>query len=218
MSCDGIAPHYQQLEYLCFGKSLEQQRFAFLDQTRASRRALVCGGGDGRFLARLLHSNPVVEVDFVDLSQRMAAIAERRVMGMGARFSRRVRFHVGDIRTFEAVRQRYDLITTHFFLDCFSDREIDSIVSRLAAAARPGAQWIISDFRVAQEALGAIWTYAIVRGLYVAFRVTTGLRVSRLPEYKSSLLAHGFHCRMEQRGFAGLLYSSLWNSPMSSAA
>lgn len=218
MSCDAIAAHYQRLEYLCFGKSLDQQRFAFLDQTRTSRTALVCGGGDGRFLARLLHSNPFVEVDFVDLSQKMATIAERRVMGMGAGFSRRVHFHVGDIRKFEAEPQSYDLITTHFFLDCFSDQEIDAIVSRLAGAAQPGAQWIISDFRVAKEAFGAIWTYAIVRGLYAAFRVTTGLRVSRLPEYKNSLMGHGFHCRMEQRGFGNLLYSTLWQAPISSAA
>jgi hypothetical protein len=57
MDCDGIAPHYEVLEHLSFGKLLEQRRFAFLGETGTLDRAVICGGGDGRFLARLLRTN-----------------------------------------------------------------------------------------------------------------------------------------------------------------
>ena len=54
MNCDGIARYYQVLEHLSFGRYLERRRFAFLGEAWTSRRAIVCGGGNGRFLARLL--------------------------------------------------------------------------------------------------------------------------------------------------------------------
>jgi len=95
MNCDGIARHYQRLEYLSFGSYLEQSRFTFIGEITASRRAILCGDGDGRFLARLPWESSRVEVDFVDLSPRMIALAERRVAKMGPDFRERVRFHSG---------------------------------------------------------------------------------------------------------------------------
>jgi spermidine synthase len=83
----------------------------------------LCGDGDGWFLARLLWENSRVEVDFVDLSPRMIALAERRVAKMGPDFRERVRFHSGDVRDFVARPDGYDLIVTHF-LDCSRNRNL----------------------------------------------------------------------------------------------
>jgi hypothetical protein len=96
MNCDGIARYYQVIENLSFGRYLERRRFAFLGEVRTSRRA-VGGGGDGRFLDRLLRVNSHVEVDFVDLSPKMVELAERRVAGMGRTCRERVRFRVRDV-------------------------------------------------------------------------------------------------------------------------
>jgi ubiquinone/menaquinone biosynthesis C-methylase UbiE len=213
MNCDRIASSYQTLEYLCFGKELERRRFAYLRETAASESALVCGGGDGRFLARLLRFNPRVQVDFVDLSREMAVLAERRISGMGHHFRSRVRFHVGDIRSFDPRSDGYDLIVTHFFLDCFSVTEISDVVSRLAAAARPDSQWLISEFQEADGRIIRIWTRAVIRMLYAAFRLTTGLHVNHLPNYARLLGAQGFRCRLHQKALGGLLGSALWQAP-----
>lgn len=212
MNCDRIAPFYQSLEYACFGRELERRRFAFLQETSNCRTALVCGGGDGRFLARLLRFNPHIEVDFVDLSRRMIDVAERRISAMGERLCRRVRFYVGDIRTFNLQPPSYDLIVTHFFLDCFCENEIDSLVSSLAASARSGCLWLLSEFREGDGLLRKLPTRAVIRTLYAAFRITTGLRVVRLPNYKSRLLAQGILCEREETALAGLLCSSLWRT------
>jgi tRNA (cmo5U34)-methyltransferase len=98
MDCDGIAPYYEVLEHLSFGKRLEQRRFAFLGETRTLHRAIICGGGDGRILARLLRANARVEVDFIELSPKMVELAERRIARMGRAFRRRLTFRVGDIQ------------------------------------------------------------------------------------------------------------------------
>ena len=212
MNCDGIARYYQVLEHLSFGRYLERRRFAFLGEAWTSRRAIVCGGGNGRFLARLLRVNSRVEVDFVDLSPKMVELAERRVAGMGRTFRERVRFRVGDVWEFEPRTDGYDLIVTHFFLDCFSEPELAGIVACLGSWGVPDGRWIVSDFRQAEGPVGRLWTRAVIRGLYAAFRFTTGLRVTRLPNYAAALVREGYLQRCEEKALGGLLHSSLWEA------
>jgi ubiquinone/menaquinone biosynthesis C-methylase UbiE len=210
MNCDFIAPHYQTLEYASFGKSLERRRFAFLSAAGASRNAILCGGGDGRFLARLLRINSRVQVDFVDLSARMVELAEHRVAGMGRAFRSRVRFHTGDLRTLEPPRRAYDLVATHFFMDCFTDEEVEVVASRVASWTAPEAQWIVSEFQEAQGRFAGAWSKLVIRALYAAFRVSTDLQVTRLPRYENALAAAGFCLQQREQALGGLLRSSLW--------
>jgi ubiquinone/menaquinone biosynthesis C-methylase UbiE len=218
MNCDRIASHYETLERLSFGRCLERARLAFLDDARSAQHALLCGAGDGRFLARLLRANLAVSVDFVDLSAEMTRLARHRVAGMGPAFARRVQFHHGDIREIAPRlasprgEQRYDLIVTHFFLDCFSDSDLRGVTRLLAAASAPGSRWIVSEFRESRSPLTRLWTRALIRALYFAFRVTTGLRVTRLPDYLAALSAAGYTLRAEQPSLLGLLHSSLWEA------
>ena len=212
MNCDGIAPYYELLEHISFGKYLERSRFVFFKEISASKRAIVCGGGDGRFLARLLRLNSRVEIDYVDLSQKMVRLAERRVVAMGRSFQERVRFCSGDVREFKPRPEGYDLIVTNFFLDCFTEKELSQIVTRLANFSAPRALWIVSDFRQANGLIGRAWTRAVIRCLYAAFRLTTGLRVTRLPDYASALARRGYLLRSERTALGGLLHSSIWES------
>ena len=83
MNCDRIARWYEPAEHLSFRGTLESRRFAYVKQLRESRRAMLCGGGDGRFLAGLLEANPSIEVTYVDLSAEMVKIAEHRITRLG---------------------------------------------------------------------------------------------------------------------------------------
>ena len=210
MNCDRLAPYYESLEHLSFGRYLEQRRFAFLEEMKRSERTLECGGGDGRFLARLLSLNHVVQVDFVDSSPNMAELAERRVSSMGSAFRERVRFFIGDVREFEPQPVGYDLIVTHFFLDCFNDVELAEIVTRLASWRTVHCRWVVSEFCEGQGMIHRLWTRAVIRSLYGAFLLTTGLRVTRLPDYKAALAREGFLSRFERNALGSLLHSSLW--------
>lgn len=210
MNCDAIAPYYETLEHVSFGKSLERARFAFLPQTSTSLRAIVCGGGDGRFLTQLLRVNRNVHVDFVDLSPEMIAQAKKRISVMTQVDRERVSFHHADLREFEPLKAGYDLIVTHFFLDCFSDCELSAVVARLSNWGTPHAAWVVSEFRETKGPLGRIWTAAITRTLYAAFRIATGLTVSHLPDYSSAIAAAGYYRKLEINILGGLLHSSLW--------
>jgi ubiquinone/menaquinone biosynthesis C-methylase UbiE len=212
MDCNRIAPFYELFEHLSFGRTLERRRFAFLSKMRGAHEILECGGGDGRFIARLVDENTKARIDFVDLSSKMTELAKRRVFRTLPNDCKRIAFHNQDIRKFSPQQdcKGYDLIITHFFLDCFADLQTQEIVSRISGWAVPGAKWIVSEFNVPNERLRRMWTAGIVRSLYLAFGLTTGLQTTRLPDYGSALLKAGFQRESVEDACGGLLQSSLW--------
>ena len=210
IDCDLIAPWYEPVEHLCFGGALEQRRNAFLDELSGAQNALSCGEGDGRFTAALLQSNPRVQVTALDASRKMMNLAARRVARMGSDLRRRSEYHCSGIHSFHPPQPAYDLVATHFFLDCFTTKEAHAVVRRIANWAAPRARWIVSEFAQPSAPLAQLWTGAVIRSLYAAFRVTTGLRVTHLPNYRPALRTVGFERRREERTLGGLLVSELW--------
>ena len=53
---------------------------------------------------------------------------------------------------------------------------------------------------------------ALVRALYLAFRILTGLRTRELPNHAAALTAAGFTLTAQHQSLAGLLTSQLWES------
>lgn len=210
MNCDRIARWYEPAEHLSFRKALERRRFAYVSRLKESRRAMLCGGGDGRFLAGLLQANPLVEITYVDLSREMMRIAEHRVTRLGGGYRNRARFFCADVMTFVPPHRDYDLFATHFFLDCFTREDVRRLILKMMEWARPRAKWVLSEFRYSQSAFGKFWTGAVIRALYAAFRATTGLQVNRIPAYGSLLRSAGFHMQECDIANGGLLISELW--------
>lgn len=211
MNCDRIARFYRAAEYLAFGRTLQACRVMFLGDVADRRRALVCGGGDGRFLGALLRTNQEIRVDFVDLSAGMVSIARRRVDAIGSEASAQTRFYVGDILRFNPAKgELYDLVTAHFFLDCFDHVEVERVACKLGSFVPSGASLLLSDFRIPPRGIAGYIDTAIVRSLYAAFRLTTGLRVTRLPDYEGALERAGFCKQREVTKLGGLLAASLW--------
>ena len=180
---------------------------------RGSLRALVLGDGDGRFLERLLAVQPTIQVDYVDSSAKMLALARERVeVGHGdAEAGRGAVFHMADARRWlPAGENRYDLICTHFFLDCLTDGEVEALVCRLAPFVEGKGVWIVSEFHQPDRGLAAWRARLWIGGLYRLFGWATGLRVRRLPDYRAVLARHGFRLEREVRAEWGLLVSEWW--------
>jgi SAM-dependent methyltransferase len=194
------------MEYLTLGRSLERCRNYFLPQLAQCRSALVLGDGDGRFLACLLAANSELHADAVDTSPAMLNLLEHRADAAGAR-ARVQTYHASAL---EFMPQRdYDLIVTHFFLDCLTQPELDTLCSRIALHIQSNALWLVSDFRIPAGAMH--WpAHILVRLLYLAFRLLTGLRTSALPNHAAALTAAGFVQIAQHHSLAGLLTSELW--------
>jgi SAM-dependent methyltransferase len=190
LNCDPLARWYRWLEYAAFGGALRRRREAFLFELGNPQRVLVLGDGDGRFLQLFAALYPQAQVDAVDSSARMIELARARVPS--------ATFHLADAREF-AFDKEYDLAVAHFFFDCFDDGELQAILSRVHANT-----WLVSDFRNTR------WSRPLLRSLYFFFRLTTGLRVTSLPDHRQLLSGLGYSLQKEQSALGGLVVSELW--------
>jgi SAM-dependent methyltransferase len=234
-----LARLYRWMEFFSFGPFLALTRGTFVDRLRDRRKALVLGDGDGRFTARLLRTNAAVRVDAVDGSGAMLAA----LMSRTGPDAHRVSTQREDIRAWSASdpdpgsdldsnlgselgtdpgsgagsKQAYDLIATHFFLDCLTEDEIGALAGRARRAAAPGALWVVSEFRVPSGWFGLLIARPIVAALYLSFGILTGLTVRALPDYAPALQETGFRLLERRLRLNGLLVAELWDLHLKTA-
>ncbi len=214
MDFSRIAPVYRWIEYFTFGNALQKRRCAFLREVGCSERVLLLGDGDGRFAAAYFErqrtlSNRSIHVDFLDGSAGMVQLAKRRIAAVGFQPGT-VRFRLQDART-ALLCSPYDLVVSHFFLDCFSSDELRRMIPRIAAAMPPGAKWLISEFAIPPKGLCKIAGRLLIRFLYLFFRLTTGIDQTQLPDYTGVMAGSGFRLIKHESAIKGLLVSQLWS-------
>ncbi len=208
MSFDFLAPHYRWMEWLLAGSKLQRCRTAFLQEIPKPRRVLLLGEGNGRFLAELAVKNPEAEFTCVDASAQMLRCARERLRRNGPGQTS-VRFIHADILDWRPDGQ-FDLIVTHFFLDCFRPEQLERIVGQIADAAAPGARWLLADF--CEPAAGwAKWrARLILMSMYLFFRVVARLPAGRLTVPDKMLSQRGFTLGSRRVFEWGLLHSDVW--------
>ena len=228
MSFDTLAPWYRCLEWIAFGDQLQRCRIACLDEIPPPRRALIVGEGNGRFLFELLRRHWAVEVDCVDSSARMLHLARTRLQKESPAFLKHVHFLHEDILSWKPTEQHYDLIVTHFVLDCFPQAHLAEIIRKLSHAATEGAIWLLADFCIPEKG-AARWRARVwLAVMYLFFRLTTGIQASELIDPTALMQAASFKERRfatadqtnggykpplldaSSSGFGGMLKSELW--------
>jgi SAM-dependent methyltransferase len=202
---DRVARIYRFAEYLSLGPLLQRTRTHFLHDLPPRHQALVLGDGDGRFLARLLAHRPHLSALAVDTSATMLQLLRHRCQP-----------YIQRVRTLQASALTVtpppdtDLIVTHFFLDCLTQSELQTLTQNIAANTAPGTLWLLSDFAIPQRALLRPLATLYIRFLYFAFRILTGLRVTHLPDPQSTLTSAGFTRVARHELLCGLLYTEIW--------
>jgi len=213
---DRIARLYRWMEYLSFGAALQRCRTRFLPQLRHCHNALVFGDGDGRFLKDLFTDNPKIHADAVDSSVSMLDLLNARINRIGA--ANRLHTHHTDALHFIPQSPRdttsgpYDLVATHFFLDCLTQPDLETLIQNLTPHMAPGALWLISDFRIPPNSL-RLPAQAFIRSLYLAFRLLTGLRTTHLPDHETPLTQAGLTRIAQYYSLFGLLATEIWKRP-----
>jgi ubiquinone/menaquinone biosynthesis C-methylase UbiE len=209
MSFDRLARHYGWMERVLAGEKLQRCRTAFLNRVLWAREILVLGEGSGRFLCACRQAVARARVTCVDSSPRMLETARRRVerQGLGLKG---IDFIRADVLTWSPSARVYDLVVTHFFLDCFRPEQLEGIVCGLSRACRGNAAWLVADFQIPERGPQR-WRAEVIHGMmYAFFRAVTRLPARRLTAPDPFLAAHGFVLRERRVSEWGLLRSDLW--------
>jgi SAM-dependent methyltransferase len=203
---DRLARLYRWMELFTFGPLLARCRKAFLSELGSERHAVVLGDGDGRFTSELLRVNSQVRIDAVDASPAMLDVLLRRA-GQNAG---RVSVHCADARDWQPTNPPYDLVVSHFFIDCFTTEEVRALATKVRGAGSRSAVWIVSDFAVPHSWFGRFVARPLVWLLYRAFGMLTGLEIRSLPDHHGALRYAGFTLTQRRRWLCGLLVSEMW--------
>ena len=207
---DPIAKPYRWLEYLTLGRTLERCRLHFLPLLLDSKQAIILGDGDGRFTAQLLTANPTLRATAVDTGAAMLQLLRQRCQV--ANVSARLRTHQTSALTFTPpTPETYDLVVTHFFLDCLTQPDLEALVARTTKHLHPETLWLLSDFRIPSGPM-RLPAKVLVRTLYLAFRILTGLRTTRLPDHATPLTQAGLTRKARHLFLAGILTTELWQA------
>jgi ubiquinone/menaquinone biosynthesis C-methylase UbiE len=210
VSFDAVAPWYRALETIAFGNALQRCRVACLAEVRSPRRALIVGEGDGRFLCELVRLHPDLDVDCVDASERMLSCAQKRVERELPGRVDRVQFLKRDITSWAAPENHYDLVVTHFVLDCFPASELAGVIKNLARSTKSGAVWLLADFRLPDRGFARLRARLWLAAMYQFFRLTARIQASELIDPTPLMQSEGFALSRQHLFRRGMLKSELW--------
>jgi hypothetical protein len=76
--------------------------------------------------------------------------------------------------------EKFDLVVTNFFLDCFRAEQLQKLVPLLAESTTADAVWLLADFRVPESGWQRWRAKIILALLYAFFKLTTALSANRL--------------------------------------
>jgi len=209
MSFDVLAPHYRWMEFVSAGEKLQQCRTAFLDRVAGANRVLILGEGNGRFLLECRRKLPDAKITVVDASAKMLARARRRLEGQGIA-AERIDFVHRDALAWTPEAGGFDLIVTHFFLDCFRADQLEQLIATLARAGAPRANWLLADFQSARAGLARFRSNLILWLMYRFFKAVTRLPANVLTPPDVFIERHGFKLREREVYDWGLLHSDRW--------
>jgi ubiquinone/menaquinone biosynthesis C-methylase UbiE len=201
MNADVIAPVYDSLSRLVFGNSLYEAAAWTYSFIPSNSKILIVGGGTGTILTDLDKPGAGFMIDYVELSSVMVSLSERR-----APFNHiHVNFHQCDIMTWRDGSD-YDVIITPFFLDCFGKADLELVMRRLTRLIKSDGFWCFTDFVETKSK----WQRALIRLMYLFFRLTTGLTNDRLPDYDTVFRANSLRLTAVQTFYHGMIESRLY--------
>jgi ubiquinone/menaquinone biosynthesis C-methylase UbiE len=202
---------YQLLEIIAFGNSLAKARLAFIEDLKTSRRILILGEGDGRFLLQLRKQNPTARIECIDLSAKMLTKAKERLNTHGNQETlANLHFRQADIRDTTPSENPYDAVVTLFFLDCFNQKSSEQIISKIAQSLSFGGLWYWADFRQPVKGWKALRARIWLTILYKFFRWQTNIEATHIASTETILKQNQLTPLKSATRQAGLIRTTLF--------
>ena len=214
MNFDRLAPHYDWMEVLGAGRTMQRARVHWLEALAGCTNVLSVGEGPGRFAAAFAARYPQARLTVVDPSAAMLARARRRVTQAAAEHRNAplapIAWTQATLPEWEPPSQSFDAIVTCFFLDLFPPDRLREIVAALAGVSAPRAIWLLTDFLPPPPGFTGVASRALHAAMYAFFRQTTGVPARRLTAPDALLAAQGFALEQRQRFTWPAVHADLW--------
>jgi tRNA (cmo5U34)-methyltransferase len=201
---DRIAIWYDRLAKLVFGKAIRSAQICFLHRLPHQGNVLILGGGTGWILDEIYSLRSELQVWYIEASGEMINLARKK-----NRVSR-VYFIHGTENDIPA-NIKHDVIITNFYLDLFTEQDLDKIITRIVSSMNPEAIWLASDF----YSEGKWWQKKMLALMYRFFKLTCKIKASALPNWTGILLRNGLRLIIEEKFYSGFIKSVFYRKSIS---
>ncbi|WP_296705774.1 class I SAM-dependent methyltransferase [Algoriphagus sp.] len=189
-----IAPYYNQLAKLVFGKRLKEAKTCFISYLK-SKKILIIGGGDGLDYQEI-QSN--LSGEYWELSSSMLELAKENLK------KSRLNFYLGNFQRKKDIL--FDEVWFHFVLDTMSDEEIEGILNEIKIVLKEKGKVYLVDFfqpiTSKQKFLHQI--------MILFFRLLTSHKRGNIPDYEIILTKNGLVLEKEKDFLKGWVKAQIW--------
>lgn len=200
---DRIAPFYDLLARLVFGKSIRRCQLEYLNKIQSGSNVLILGGGTGWILSELTKINPACRVYYLEASEKMLEIAKAR---FDVSHSNQIVFTHGTETNLDQISNiRFDSVITNFYLDLFETAELASVLRRIKMVITPESQLLISEFVDRRW-----WQRVLLFLMYQFFSWTCSVEAKSLPQWEDQLRINGFAEHSSRWFYFGFIKSCLF--------
>lgn len=206
-SLDGfnaIAPYYDYLKRLVFGKAIFNSQVHFLRCLPKGGKILILGGGSGEILRPLLEGNPDCTIWYVEASSEMLAQARK---SLGSRAHTNILFIHGTERILTK-EVMFDAVVAQFFFDLFPEVKLREMCVDLRQNLIKGGVMLVTDFVDGEK----WWQRILLRTMYKFFRIASGIAARRLPHWEEQLRLTDFTQSKSQFFYGGFIKASIWRT------
>lgn len=200
MSFDSIAPVYDTLSHVVYGKSIVSAQLHFLKYIPEGSNVLIVGGGTGWIIEALFSVNKTCSVVYMEASRKMLEKAKSRI---GINDQSRVTFLLQSEMPSEGL---YDVIITNFFLDLFPSQRLEPIVQQLKDRVKHDGIWLVTDF----VDDGKLWQRTLLKLMYLFFTRISKIEADTLPPWQALLAEGGMRVRESQYFYAGFIRTAIY--------
>lgn len=198
---NSIAPVYDTLSSLVFGKSIRRAQVQFLHYVPAGSKVLILGGGTGWIISELLTVNPTCRVWYIEASAKMLELS-RKHLSEGDNV---VSIHGTEDSIPDNVI--FDAVITNFYLDLFTSASCRSLIAKIATRINPNSIWLVSDFQSTTW-----WQRAMLSIMYRFFKTVAKVGTQSLPPWKEIFIERGFREGQVKTFYANFIRSSLFQA------
>lgn len=204
-SFDLIAPYYNFLEKLVFGRKLIAAQNHFQREISGAKSVLVLGGGNGNAILELLNTTTIKRIDYLEASEKMI----KRAFKKNRIHSNRINF-IHDNALNYTIQKKYDVILMPFFLDCFMQNQVDSLLLKCYKNLSSDGCVIITDFSVPKEnKVNTLLGKIVIGIMYAFFRFFKALESKKLPDFDQAIRCAGFIELNKVAFLHGLIFSCI---------
>lgn len=200
MSFDSIAPVYDSLSHMVYGKSIVTAQQHFLKYISEGSRVLIVGGGTGWIIDALFAVNKTCSVVYMEASQKMLQKAKNRI---GIDDQSRITFLLQSEMPSEGL---YDVIITNFFLDLFPPPALEQIIYQLKGRLMHNGIWIVTDF----VDDGKLWQQMLLKLMYLFFNRVSKIEATSLPPWQVLLADAGMRVGKTKYFYAGFIKTAVY--------